>query len=77
VEQDELLAVPEVASRLKVRAETVREWLRTDQISGYNFGGRTGWRIPASEIERLLAANIGMRHSSTEVRARQIETSKD
>ncbi|HEX8917027.1 MAG TPA: helix-turn-helix domain-containing protein [Chloroflexota bacterium] len=61
--QDELLSVPEIASRLKVRAETVREWLRSGQINGYNFGGRTGWRIPASEVDRLLAANAGMRHS--------------
>jgi excisionase family DNA binding protein len=60
---EELLTVVEVASRLRVTEETVREWLRRQTLSGYNFGGRTGWRIPASEIGRLLEAHSGKRPS--------------
>jgi excisionase family DNA binding protein len=64
VAEDELLTVPEIALRLKVREETVREWLRKNEIHGYNFGGRTGWRIPASEIGALLSARSGKRSTS-------------
>jgi len=54
VDDQELLAVPDVAVRLKVTQETVRHWLRTQRINGYNLGGRAGWRIPAGEVRRLL-----------------------
>jgi excisionase family DNA binding protein len=64
VTADDLLTVPDVAARLKVSDETVRAWLRRNELSGYNFGGRTGWRVPASEIDRLLAAKTGKRQSS-------------
>lgn len=60
---EDLLTVADIAVRLRVTEETVRDWLRTDQLSGYNFGGRAGWRIPASEIERLLASKAGKRGS--------------
>jgi excisionase family DNA binding protein len=64
VSTDDLLTVEDVAHRLRVSDETVRQWLRTEQLSGYNFGGRTGWRIPASEVERLLASKAGKRRPS-------------
>lgn len=62
---DDLLTVPDVAARLKVGEETVREWLRTDQLRGYNFGGRTGWRIPADEVTQLLKRKTAKRHRGT------------
>jgi excisionase family DNA binding protein len=58
---EELLTVVDVAARLRVTEETVREWLRRQVIHGYNFGGRTGWRIPATEIPRLLATKVRKR----------------
>jgi excisionase family DNA binding protein len=61
---EDLLTVEDVAHRLRVADETVRQWLRTEQLSGYNFGGRTGWRIPASEVDRLLASKAGKRRPS-------------
>jgi excisionase family DNA binding protein len=61
VESGEFLTVPDVASRLKVSRETVREWLRTDQLTGYNLGGRAGWRVSAVEVDRLLSARLGKR----------------
>jgi excisionase family DNA binding protein len=61
VETGEFLTVPDVASRLKVSKETVREWLRTEQLTGYNLGGRAGWRVSPAEVERLLSARIGKR----------------
>ena len=50
-----LLTVSEVALRLRTTEETVRRWLRTGRIAGVRIGGtRLGWRVPSSEIRRLL-----------------------
>jgi excisionase family DNA binding protein len=59
--EQSLLTVSDVAQRLRGSQETVREWLRTEQLSGYNLGGQAGWRVPASEIDRLLASRLGKR----------------
>lgn len=59
MEQGELLTVPDVALRLKVSCETVRAWLRSEQLTGYNLRGRAGWRISAAEVDRLLTARAG------------------
>jgi excisionase family DNA binding protein len=61
METDEYLTVADVATRLKVSQETVREWLRTDVLHGYNLGGRAGWRIPNTDIARLLESRSGKR----------------
>lgn len=61
METDEYLTVADVAMRLKVTQETVREWLRTDVLHGYNLGGRAGWRIPVSDLARLLESRTGKR----------------
>ena len=61
METGEFLTVPDVASRLKVSRETVREWLRTEQLAGYNLRGRAGWRISTAEVDRLLNARAGKR----------------
>jgi excisionase family DNA binding protein len=53
--EDESLTVPEVAERLKISPLTVRQWLREGKLKGVRLGGpRAGWRIPASEVDRLL-----------------------
>lgn len=52
----EMLTVAEVATRLKVREEAVRRWLRDGQLKGVRLGGtRLGWSIPESELERFIA----------------------
>ena len=54
---ERLLTVQEVAAHLRVNPETVRRWLRQGHIRGALLGGdRAGYRIPASEVERLLKA---------------------
>jgi excisionase family DNA binding protein len=53
---EELLTVEEVAERLKLSQETIRIWLRTGRLRGIRLGTRrSGWRVPTSEMERLLA----------------------
>ena len=57
-EDDELLTVDEVARRLKVHPETVRRWLRADQLHGVRFGGkRTGYRIRMSDLQLFISGN--------------------
>ena len=54
--EERLLTVPEVAERMRVTAETVRRWLREKRLRGVRVGGtKTGWRIPESEMRRLLS----------------------
>lgn len=50
-----MYTVREVAERLGATDETVRRWLRSGKLRGIMPGGqRLGYRIPASELERLL-----------------------
>ena len=50
-----MLTVAEAADRLKISQETVRIWLRSGKMRGHRPGGdKIGWRIPASEVERVL-----------------------
>ena len=53
--QEEWLTVQEAADRLKVHPETIRVWLREGVIKGTKpVMRRIGWRIQASEVERVL-----------------------
>ncbi len=52
---DELLTVTEVAQRLKLKnPETVRRWLRTGKLRGVLISDAVGWRVRASEVDRLV-----------------------
>jgi excisionase family DNA binding protein len=53
-ERETMLTVDEAADRLRVHAETVRRWLRSGKLRGNLLSERAGYRIPASEVERLL-----------------------
>ncbi len=53
--QDELLTVDEIAQRLKLHPETIRRWIRAGRLRGVWLGSdHAGWRIRASDVERLL-----------------------
>lgn len=53
--EKEHLTVAEVAKRLSLDPETIRRWLRAGRIAGVRIGAqRAGWRIPASEVKRVL-----------------------
>jgi excisionase family DNA binding protein len=52
---DHYLTVAQVATRLQLARETIRRMLREGRLRGVRLGARkAGWRIPASEAERLL-----------------------
>jgi excisionase family DNA binding protein len=55
MDDEPTLTVAEVAERLRVNPETVRVWLRQGKMRGARLGGtKAGYRIPASEVTRLL-----------------------
>jgi excisionase family DNA binding protein len=50
-----LLTVRQVAQRLQVSEKTVRRWITTGRIKrASQITVRSGWRIPQSEVDRLL-----------------------
>jgi excisionase family DNA binding protein len=53
---DPLMTVPEVAATLRLHPDTVRRWLRAGQLPAVNLGGRRGYRVRRSELDRFLAA---------------------
>jgi excisionase family DNA binding protein len=56
MEGEQLLTVKEVAERLRANPQTVRRWLRDGKLKGVMPGGeKLGYRIPASEVTRLLS----------------------
>ncbi len=57
--EEQLLTVKEVAEQLKLHPETVRNWLREGRLRGTQIGGtKSGWRIPQSEVRRIVAAGF-------------------
>lgn len=50
---EELLTPEEAAGILKMRPETVREWLRTGRLKGLKAGPRM-WRIKESDLVEFL-----------------------
>ena len=55
MQNEPFLTVAAAAERLAISQESVRIWLRTGKLRGYRPGGvKIGWRIPASEVERVL-----------------------
>lgn len=53
--EERLLTVREVAERVRTSEETIRRWLKSGRLRGVRPGGtKLGWRIPTSEVDRLL-----------------------
>lgn len=53
--QPEYLTVAEAAERLRLSIWTVREYCRQGHLRATQINRRAGYRIPASEVERLLS----------------------
>lgn len=48
------ITVGEIVELLKVHEQTVRRWLRDGDLRGYNLGGKSGYRIKASDLDAFL-----------------------
>jgi excisionase family DNA binding protein len=59
---EQMLTVGQVAERLQVNEYTVRRWLRSGELEGTPFGGRTGWRV----TEEALTAFLERRRTARE-----------
>ena len=53
-----LLKVQDIATRLGVHQETVRNWLRAGKLRGRRMSDRMGWRVPESEVRRFIAEEL-------------------
>jgi excisionase family DNA binding protein len=57
MDDERLLTVKDVAERLQANPQTIRKWLREGKLRGTMPGGeKLGWRIPESELRRVLDA---------------------
>ena len=53
---DEYLTTADVAALLKVHPETVKNWLRSGELSGVVLSDRAGWRVRRGDVDRFLEA---------------------
>ena len=44
----------QIAELMQVDEQTIRRWLRANRLHGRNFGGKVGWRVRESELNRFL-----------------------
>lgn len=56
-----LFTVDEVAKRLAVHPDTVRNWIKSGELIAIDLGGRAGYRISQSELEAFLRRRQGSR----------------
>jgi excisionase family DNA binding protein len=57
--EEKWFTVDEIAERLKVTDQTVRRWLKSGDLVGHNFSGRTGWRIREKDVNAFLERRMG------------------
>jgi excisionase family DNA binding protein len=48
------LTVAQVAGWLQIHPETVRRWLRSGKLQGFNLGGVAGWRTDENAVDVFL-----------------------
>jgi excisionase family DNA binding protein len=48
----EVMTIAAAAARLKVKPDTVRDWLKADKLKGWRSGRR--WPVDAEDLERIL-----------------------
>jgi excisionase family DNA binding protein len=56
-----LLTVDDVARRLIVHADTVRNWIKSGELVAIDLGGRAGYRITQEALDEFLKKRQGRR----------------
>lgn len=55
---EEMLTLKQAAARLSLKEDTLRRWLAAGKLHGVKIGAtKGGWRVPESEIERILGGS--------------------
>lgn len=57
-QREQYLTVAEAADRLSVHPQTIRRWLRDDQIHGVMLTRQAGYRIAESEVDQILQEGL-------------------
>lgn len=52
--EERLLTTQEVAQRLGLHIDTVRDLLRRGELKGHLFGRRGGWRVRQVDLEAFI-----------------------
>lgn len=59
--EDVLLTVDDVARRLIVHPDTVRNWIKSSELLAIDLGGRAGYRITQEALNEFLKKRQGCR----------------
>ena len=67
---EQWLTTQEVAEELRVNEETVRRWIRAGELPVLDLGGgRAGYRVRRSDLQRFIQERYGPRRPSSEAPA--------
>ena len=58
MDEERWYTVADIVEKLRVHEQTVRRWLREGELKGYNFGGKSGYRIRASDLDAFLESYL-------------------
>jgi excisionase family DNA binding protein len=56
---DQLYTIDEIATRLSVHPETVRNWIRNGQLLAINLGGSAGYRVSELDLQLFIRERRG------------------
>jgi excisionase family DNA binding protein len=56
-EGERMFTATEVAKQLRVRADTVRRWIRQGQLQAIRLGPRAGYRVSSTELRRFMTTH--------------------
>jgi excisionase family DNA binding protein len=51
------LTIESIAQRFDVDIKTVRRWLRSEKLQGYQLGEHGEWRVKESDLQEFLKSN--------------------
>jgi len=54
VPRDTLLTVQQVADQLNVHPDTVRQWIRSGELEAIDLGGRAGFRVSETALDKFI-----------------------
>lgn len=56
--REKMLRLDEVADQLGVNIETVRRWVRNGEIEVIDLGGKAGYRVTETALDRFLRSRV-------------------